>query len=178
VESAEYTVIILNLVLGFGLGWPLARRMKAVGGDSSSPRKRYVLLLLVYLIESFAFAASMGTNILGVVLALVWGGLLGRRFRCLPARPEEIRKTALRFSFYTSLPAASYLCVPIVMGLGGWSVMTAADGARFGVPEFMPAPVDTITGFCAAVALTAVVGKVVITTGTVWLVARRRERSI
>ena len=175
-ESAHYTILALNVLLGFSLGWPLARRLSDAAGGHHSWSRYYILLILVYLIESFAFAASMSTNILSIILAVVWGSLLGRRFRRARSQPRESRQIALRFSFYTSLPAASFLCVPIVMALGGWSVLSADDGIRFGVPNFLPWPLNTILGFCVAVALVAVVCKVVITTGIVRLMTGREEQ--
>lgn len=174
-ESADYTILALNLVLGLGLAWPLAKRLRNAAGGHHRWSRYYILLILVYVIESFAFAASMGTNILSIILAVVWGSLLGRRFRNARSHPRETRQISLRFAIYTSLPAASFLCVPIVMALGGWSVVSSDDGNRFGVPDFLPWPLNTILGFCVAVALVAVACKAIVTTGIVRLMTRRKE---
>lgn len=174
-ESADYTILALNLILGLVFGWLLARRLSDTDNRRGGLGRYYILLLLVYLIESAAFAASMSTNILSIALAVVWGILLAWRFRRASTPHRESRRIALLFSIYTGLPAASFLCVPVVMVIGGWSVLSVADGIRFGAPDFLPWPLNTILGFCVAVALMAVVCKVAITTGIVWFVTERRE---
>lgn len=176
-ESAEYTIAAMNGVLAFGLGWPLAGHLAGEVDGLRGRRRTMILLVAVYLIESFAFAASMSTSILSILLAGLWGILLGRRLRRSRSDPGISRRIALLFSGYTALPAASFLSVPAMMALKGWSVVTSAEGIRFGVPRFLPWPLDTILGFCTAVALVTVVFKVVITSGLVRLTTDRKERT-
>jgi hypothetical protein len=68
--------------------------------------------------------------------------------------------------------------IPLACAMVGWSVTDAAAGQRFGVPEFVPWPVNTILGFCLAVAFVTAVLKVGLTVAIVrGLAVRRRGRS-
>jgi len=114
VDAAEYTIVPLNAVLAFGLAWPLASHLADALGGAGTRRRTYLPLIVVYVIESFAFNAR--------------------------------------------------------------SILSAGDGSRFGVPDFLPWPLNTILGFCVSVVLVAVIGKVVITTGIVqWMTEVRRS---
>jgi len=175
--SAEYTILAVNAIFAFGLGWPLAGRLAGEVDGLGGRGRSVILLIFIYVIESFAFAASMSTSILSILLAGLWGILLGRKLRRTRLHPGESRRIALLFSVYTCLPTASFLGIPIVMALGDWSVTTSAEGIRFGVPGFLPWPLNTILGFCTAVALVTAVLKVVITTGIVRLITARRDET-
>jgi hypothetical protein len=174
-DNAEYTILAVNLIFAFGFGWPLARRLSEALGGARGRHRFFLLLIFVYFLESIAFSASMGTNILGILLALLWGMLLSRRLRCSRNDAAESRRIALLFSCYTTLPAVSLLSVPLAMALRGWSILSQWHGLRFGVPGFLPWPLSTILSFCAAVALVAVICKVTITTGMVRLMTGRKE---
>lgn len=155
------TLVITNAVLAGGFGVPLARRLAARGG-----RRRVALWLAalggIYLAECFAFAASMATNVLGFVLAVVWGLVLRRKLAALA--PKERLRLAVRFSLYTCLPAISFASVLPLLAAGGWNLLTVEAGHRFGVPDFVPWPLATLAGFFAAVIVSAVVIKTAITT--------------
>jgi hypothetical protein len=161
-DAAEYTILALNAALGFGFAWPLAGLFSRLTGKPRRLRL-YALLVVAYVLECAAFSASMGTDVLSIVLAFLWGGILGswlRRHR--PVVPQA-RRAVVLFASYSGLPAASFLTVPVMAALGGWSVLTGEDGHRFGIPAFVPWPLNTIVGFCVAVASVAVVSKLVIT---------------
>ena len=51
-DSVEYFILVLNLVLGIGFGWLLAGRFTRLAGDRSGRMREFVFLLLVYLLES------------------------------------------------------------------------------------------------------------------------------
>ena len=160
-------MLALNLALGFGFAAPLARRVQQV---FEAPQRFFVLyavLVAVYFVESVAFAAGMATNVFTVGISFVWGLALGLMLRKSSGRPSGILKATLTFSVYTSLPALSFLAVPCMFAFTGRPVLTADGGRNFGIPGFVPWPLNTILGFSSAVALSALIFKSVITTGIV-----------
>jgi hypothetical protein len=172
-DTADCTILAVNVALGSACAWPLAGLFVSKGDGSAGRLRRFGVLIGIYCVEAAAFSASMGTDLLSVALAVVWGLLLPRRLRRLGAPLDKQRKVVLLFAGYTSLPAASLLSVPIATALGGWPILSPSAAARFGIPGFLPPPLDTILGFCSAVALVAVLLKVSITTGLAYRVIRR-----
>ena len=172
IDSAELIVVIINLILGFVCAIPLARRFSRLRHCRWGNTGSYLMLVFVYFVESIGFMAGMATNVPGVVLAFVWGILLGHWIRRSGGDLEQALRSAVLLSLYGSLPAVSLLSVPLVTALGGWSVFSAESGARFGVPAIVPWPLNTILGFCIAVALGAAVIKTTVTTGVVYFVNR------
>lgn len=177
-DSAQLALLLLNAALALAFGIPLARifgRMEVVGNNA---RKALGLLLAVYFFEGVAFMGSMATGVMSIALAAVWGILLGLRFRakCFP------RGTMLRlsggFALYTSMPAASFGFVPAICALSGWSVTSTLAGHDFGIPEFVPWPMNTILGFCVGVAIGTLIIKVALTVAIARGIAvRRGDRS-
>ena len=177
-DAAELVLIGINGALALGVGWRLSGALSRVAREPR-PRLLYLLgLLAVYGLEAAAFAASMGTNLLSFFLAPVWGLLLGSRLRASPRGIEERIRLVRSWGVYTSLPAASFLSVPLIASLGGWQVTDPGAGFRFGVPGFLPWPANTILGFHLLVALTAAVVKVFVTTGVGATILRRSARRV
>lgn len=85
-------------------------------------------------------------------------------------------RSALMLAVYSSLPAASFLSVPVVTAVVGWSILSGDAGARFGIPSFVPWPLNTILGFCLAVTAVGVVAKVVVTTALALMVIHSDHR--
>ncbi|MCJ7544989.1 MAG: hypothetical protein MUP47_10610 [Phycisphaerae bacterium] len=148
-----------SLVLGFGV--PLARRL-AAGKGRRGLAAWLAALGGIYLAECAAFSASMGTNVLGFALAAVWGLVFRRKLAALPS--GQRLRTALGVSLSTCLPAISFASVLPLVVAGGWNLLAAEAGYKFGVPRFVPWPFCTIAGFFAAVIGSALVVKTVITT--------------
>jgi hypothetical protein len=166
----------VRTVLALGLGWPLALLLSRLGQGHRSRALSFAVVLGAYLVESAAFAASMATDVLNIGLAVVWGVCIGSWASKSRIPIRESRRITRSFAFYTTLPAVSFLSVPVVGILGGWAVLDGEAGARFGIPGFLPWPLNTILGFCALVAGVAVVAKVVITTAVAgWVMRRSRN---
>lgn len=172
VDRAEVIVVIINLILGFVFAFPLARRFARLRHFRWDTKGSYLMLVLVYFVESMGFTAGMATNVPGILLAFVWGILLGNWIRRSGSKLKRALRTAVFLSVYASLPAVSLLSVPLVMRLGGWSVLSAESGLRFGIPTIIPWPANTILGFCVLVAIVALVVKSIVTTGVVYFVNR------
>jgi hypothetical protein len=174
-DAAEFAILALNVILGIVCGIPVARMFASSGLPGLDTRRALTRLVLVYFIECVAFMASMGTSILSIALAVLWGPLLGSRLRAIPARHLKASKLAGLFALYTSLPAASFLSVPMMCAISGRSVTSTQGGLVFGIPPFLPWPLNTILGFCTALAIGTVILKMVI---TICLVRRIALRSV
>lgn len=171
-DLAEYAVVGVNLVAGVGGAILLGRHLKDVSGKPA-PVARYVALLLgVYGLECAAIVAGMLVPVFTFGLAIVWGIALG-----LWLRGRAPGRAALRMSFflsvYSSLPAASFMVVPLVLGWAGWPILTVEGGARLGIPRFVPWPMNTVLGFYAAMALGVLAGTTLIIVGEVGWLSRR-----
>lgn len=96
----------------------------------------------------------------------VWGKWLRGR-----VEPHRLLGASLTLSVYSSLPALSFMTIPIVTDFSGWNVLSSADGLRFGIPEFLhlPWPFDTILGFYSVMILAVVVFKVIISVGEIFV---------
>jgi hypothetical protein len=171
-DHAGFSILILNAILGFGVAWPLSSRLIDLTGKSNRRFLFFTILVIVYFIECLAFVAGMATNIFSILLAFFWGLFLAMLLKRFCADRRNILKNSVFFSFYSSLPAMSFLSVPLLMFFNNWSITSIRDGARFGIPDFVSWPFNTILGFCSAVAITAAVAKVIITTGLVALLIR------
>ena len=115
----------------------------------------------------------MCTQVFSVGLAFVWGIVFGLWLRGrAPAR--EVLKQAFFVSIYGCLPTASFsIIIPVIMLIGGGHILSDEEGVSFGIPEFLPWPLNTILGFFTALVIGTVVLKTLITTGTVnWLIHR------
>ncbi len=172
-EPSEYILAIVNMAAGLGFAFPLSSHLYKLRAGTTRSRI-YVVLIGVYLFESVAITSGMLLPVFSFALALVWGAALGRWLPALAPRCE-IYTAALFFSLYSSLPAASFLLVPVMAAIGGWSVMDAETGYRFGIPDFVPWPLNTILGFFLAVPIGTTMLKTIITTGESGFIIRRRE---
>jgi len=178
VDSAELVILLLNVALALSFSIPLSRmfcRASVVGSDS---HKTLGILLVVYLIESLAFMGSMATGIMSVALAIVWGALLGLKLRTKEPTRQAVLRLSGAFALYTSLPAMSFVSVPAACAVSGWSVRSVSAGHSFGIPEIVPWPMNTILGFCVAVAFGTMIMKLGLTVAIARrLTFRRRSRS-
>ncbi len=175
-----YILIIVNLLVGFGCAIPIARLLSKIIRIPKKVLRYFALLICIYFVESVAVAMGMGIPVFSVVLAFLWGIIFGLWFRT-KASARDVLKTSFFLSLYSSLPAASFILIPLI-GLiehGGRYILSTEEGVRFGIPEFLhlPWPLNTILGFYLALVIGAVVFKTVITTGEVSLLIHSREKS-
>jgi len=175
-EPAEYIVVTLNLVAGFSFAVPLSRLFGRL--DREPPRifRYYVILIGIYFLECVAIVSMMLVPVLSIGLAFVWGICFGLWLRVRTSRDKAI-KTSFFLSLYSSLPAVSFIVVPVVALFAGRPILSADEGSSFGIPSFIPWPLNTILGFYAALVIGAVLFKTVITIGEVSLLIHLGERS-
>jgi hypothetical protein len=173
IDPAELALIVVNLLAGLGSAIPLAGMLARTSGRTMEVSRCYAILVGVYLVECAAVVMGMGIPVFSIGLALVWGIVLGRWLRRLAAETREAARISLYLSLYSSLPAASFIIVPVAAWLGGHAILSVDAGSRFGIPSFIPWPMNTILGFYAACALGALLFKTVVTTGeALWLIHR------
>ena len=174
-EPAEYIVVLLNLVAGFGFAVPLSKLFSRL--DREPPRFfRYFLILIgIYFLECVAIVSMMLVPVFSIGLAFVWGICFGLWLR-VRTSPHEALKTSLFLSLYSSLPAVSFTVVPVLVLFAGRPILSAEEGASFGIPSFVPWPMNTILGFYAFLAIGVVVLKTIITTGGVSLLIHFKEK--
>ena len=119
-------LVVIDLVLALAAGLVLANRL----ATHLSPRHRPWIWLLILLginvAESFAFSASMATNLLSYGLAVVWCLLyMGK----LPTREMRL------LSLYSCIPAISFLSILQPLHRAGWAMLDRQEGYRFGIPQ-------------------------------------------
>ncbi len=174
-EPVTIVLLSANAVFVGLFGWLLARSLVRSRIGTSGVRSWFLILLGVYLAECAAFSASMGTNLLGAVLAVIWGLTFGRKLQGLS--PAESRRIAARLALYTCLPAVSFACVLPLLAMEGWPILTTEGGRRLGVPGFVPWPASTVLGFFLTVVGSAVLCKTAITVSVASMLFRRRRDS-
>lgn len=176
-ESPEYALIVVNLIAGFGCAFPIAKLLSKVSGEPRWVFRYFAVLIGIYFVEGVAMVMAMGTPVFSVGLAFVWGVVFGLWLRARASRREAL-KTSLFLSLYSSLPAASFIVVPMAMWVSGWHILSAEEGVRFGIPALphLLWPLNTILGFYAALVMGAALFKTAITMGEVGLLIRLGER--
>lgn len=155
----------VNAALGLGLGLLLANMLRELHPDWSLIR-RLAVMIGVYLLECAAIAAGMLIPVFSIALAIIWGIVLGSRLR-----DQVTEDGAMRFAFYftayTCIPMVSLLSIPFMLTLDGRSVINAGEAIRFGIPDFVPWPADTILGFFLCLVVCVCALKSAITLGIV-----------
>ena len=174
-DAGGLAIIIANLILGFGCAVPVARLLAKVNGNARV-RRYYAMLIGLYFVECVAVAAGMATMVFNIALAFVWGIVLGLRLRQSSAPIREVLRAAFYLALYSSLPAVSLAVLPMLGLFAGWEVLSAEEGARFGIPRFVPWPMNTILGFFGIVGAVTLALKTAITTGGVSLMIHLSEK--
>ena len=177
--SAELVLIILNLIVGFGFAIPITLFLKKANTKPTKFFFQFIILISIYFAECIAMIIGMGIPVFSIVLAFVWGFVFSSWLRNR-ALNRQVLKSSFFLSVYSSLPAASFIVVPILMWIGGRHILSAEEGARFGIPEFLhlPWPLNTILGFYGALVIGAVVLKTLITTGIIRLKESQAHKEI
>ncbi|HUU42149.1 MAG TPA: hypothetical protein VMY39_01990 [Planctomycetota bacterium] len=173
IDPAELILIVMNLLAGLGCAVPLARHLRGMTGKPRRTSRTFAVLVGIYLVECVALIVGMGIPVFSVALALVWGVVFARWLGSR-APERQVVRASFFLALYASLPAFSFIVVPVVAFLSGWAVWSVEGGTRFGIPGFIPWPMNTILGFFAACAVGAAVLKTLITTSEVrWLMRRK-----
>jgi hypothetical protein len=169
-------LVAVNLAAGFGFAVPIARLLAGISGRPGRFLRCLAVLIGIYFVECVAFSAGMCTQVLSIGLAFVWGIIFGLWLRSRTSARRALTASFL-VSIYTSLPTASFcILIPVAALVGGGHILSAQEGTSFGIPDFLPWPLNTIFGFFVALVIGTVVLKTVITTGEVSLLIRLGEK--
>lgn len=168
-------LIIINLVAGFGFAIPIALCLRKITSGLEKFFRYFAMLIGIFVAECVAFAAGMCTQIFTFGLAFVWGIALGLWLRDF-APAKKVLKTIFFVSVYGCLPTCAFAVILIVIWLvNGNSLMNVEQADKFGIPQFVPWPFNTMLGFCVGLAIGTILLKTVITTGIVSIFIHRRQ---
>lgn len=175
-DGVGFVLVAINVAAGLVCALPVGHVLKAAW-DKQTEKPRFVAFLGgVYLIECFALALGMTIPVLNIGLAFIWGALFGLWVSARMQR-HQVLKAALYTTLYTCIPTVSILVIPLLAHIKRWDVLSAEQGVRFGIPEFLhlPVPLNTILGFYVALVIGTVILKLFITLGAVRLFVRARK---
>jgi len=174
-EPAEYIVVTLNLVAGFSFAVPLSKLFSRLDREPPRVFRYYVILIGIYFLECVAIVSMMLVPVLSIGLAFVWGISFGLWLRARTP-PQKALKASFYLSLYSSLPVVSFIVVPVLALSAGRPILSADEGTSFGIPSFVPWPMNTILGFYAVLAIGVLVLKTVIISGGVSLLFHLKEK--
>jgi hypothetical protein len=164
------SLALTNLVGGLILGGFLAVGFSRLTKKQNRFFKYLVLSLGLYFLECAAFAWGMGTQILSIILSIEWGILFGLWLKGLATQKRIIRQM-LFVSLYGCLPTVSFSAILLIVWvISGNGLFNIEQARQFGIPDFVPWPLNTILGFCVALAAGTIIFKTFITTGIVALI--------
>jgi len=155
-------LVAVNLAMGFGFAPLVSSVFTRASTSSRSVFRNGILFIGIYAAESLALIFAMGMPLFSIGLAFVWGIMFRKRLK-KDLSQQELMKFSLHLSLYSSMPLVSFITVPIIASIHGWHMLDSAQGMHFGIPEFLPWPLDTIFGFFSVLIITALMLKVLIT---------------
>jgi len=134
---------------------------------------RYLVMMLgLYFLECVAFTWGMCTQVFTIALSFIWAVLFGLWLRGI-APVKKIIKTCLFVALYGCLPTVSFAAIlSVVWAIGGKGLLNVEQAYQFGIPDFVPWPLNTMLGFCIALATGTIILKTTVTTGIIALIAR------
>jgi hypothetical protein len=166
------SLALTNLVGGIALGVFLATGFTCLTRKPNRFFKYLMLSLGLYLFECIAFAWGMCTQIFSIILSIEWGILFGLWLKGVAPQKQIIRQM-LFVSLYGCLPTISFAALLLVIWIiSGNGLLNVEQAYKFGIPDFVPWPFNTILGFCVALAAGTIILKTTITTGIVALIVR------
>jgi hypothetical protein len=169
------SLIAANLAAGFGFAVPIAKQLRAISGSQKGILRYVAMLLGIYFLECVAFTWGMCTQVFTIALSFIWGVLFGLWLRGV-APAGKIMRTCLFVALYGCLPTISFAAVVfIVWVIAGNGLLNVEQAYQFGIPDFVPWPLNTMLGFCIALAAGTIILKTVFTMGIAGLIARGNQ---
>jgi hypothetical protein len=163
-------LLIANAAMGLGIGLLMARALRGLSSGWSFARCLAVMFG-VYLLECISIAAGRLIPVFSLALALIWGIVFGKWLLGRGTMREQMG-FAGKLSAYTCVPWATFLAIPCVFVLTGRSILDTGEAIKFGIPNFVPWPANTILGFFLCLVIVVSILKICITVGVVWLYVR------
>lgn len=169
------TLVITNLIAGFGGAVPLAKELGRLMGKPNRFLCYFAMFVGIYFLEGIAFTFGMCTQVFTIALSFVWGAIFGLWLKDFAPKRSIIRQM-LFVSLYGCLPTVSFaLIISIFWVVNGNGLLNVEQAYQFGIPDFVPWPLNTILGFCVALAAGTIILKIVFTTGIAALIIRKKN---
>lgn len=174
ISSLVLTNLVGGVILGIILAIGFARLTK-----KPEHFVRYIALSAgLYFLECVAFAWGMGTQIFSIILSIEWGILFGMWLKSL-APQEQIIRQMFFVSLYGCLPAVSFSVILLIIWvISGNGLLNVELAYKFGIPDFVPWPFNTVLGFCVALAAGTIILKTFITAGIIALIVRDKKSRV
>jgi hypothetical protein len=178
-DSTETTILLAltatNLAGGSVFAVFLARGFGRLTGNKNRFLRYVAMMLGLYFLECVAFTWGMCTQVFTIGLSFVWAVLFGLWLKGLAPAGKIVRQM-LFVSLYGCLPTVSFAAVLfIVWVIAGNGLMNVEQAYQFGIPDFVPWPLNTMLGFCIALAAGTIILKTAFTTGIAGLIARGNQ---
>jgi hypothetical protein len=166
------TLLVTNLAAGLGFAFPLTYRFREITSQQNRFLKFYALTIGLYFIEGVAFGAGMCTQVFTIGLSFVWGLIFGRRLKGI-APTGKIIKQIILISLYGCMPTILFsVIITVFWILSGNGLLNVEQASNFGIPDFLPFPLNTVFGFCVALAAGTILIKTSIASVIVKLLVR------
>jgi hypothetical protein len=166
------TLAITNLIAGFGCAVPLAKGLGQLTGTPNRFLRYFAMFVGIYFLECVAFTFGMCTQVFTIGLSFVWGAIFGLWLKGLAPKRDIIRQI-LFVSLYGCLPTVSFALIILIFWIVSGNVLLNVEQAvRFGIPDFVPWPLNTMLGFCVALAAGTIILKTAVAAGIAALVVR------
>lgn len=159
------TLAITNLIACFGCAVPFAKGLGRLMGTPNRFLRYFAMLVGIYFLECVAFTWGMCTQVFTIALSFVWGVLFGLWLKGLEPKRNIIRQI-LFVSLYGCLPTVSFALIILIFWIvSGNGLLNVEQSRQFGIPDFVPWPLNTMLGFCIALAAGTIILKTGLTTG-------------
>ena len=164
---------VTNLAGGLIIGVFLAKAFSRLTDKKKRFFRYFAMVLGLYLFECLAFAWGMCTQVFSVALSILWGIIFGMWLKDIAPRKQIIRQM-LFVSLYGCLPTISFsMIIAIFWVIGGNGLLNVEQASNFGIPDFLPFPLNTILGFCVALAAGTIILKTGFAAGITSLIVRK-----
>jgi hypothetical protein len=164
---------VMNLAGGLIIGVLLAKGFSRLTDRRNHFFRYFAIVLGLYFFECIAFAWGMCTQVFSVAISILWGILFGMWLKSIAPRKQIIRQM-LFVSLYGCLPTISFSVVITAFWImSGNGLLNVEQASNFGIPDFVPFPLNTVFGFCVALAAGTIILKTAFATGITSLIIRK-----
>ena len=161
-----------NLVGGSVLAVFLARGFGRLTGNKNRFLRYVAMMLGLYFLECVAFVGGMCTQVFTIAISFIWAIVFGLWLKGLAPSGKIVRQM-LFVSLYGCLPTVSFGTLLVIFWMiAGNGLLNVEQATRFGIPDFVPWPLNTMLGFCIALATGTIILKATVTIGIIALIAR------
>ena len=158
---------VTNMILCFGCAFPLTKEFNKITSGHNRFFRYFVMFVGIYFLEGIAFTSGMCTQVFTIGLSVVWGAIFGLWLKGLMSKLNIIRQVIF-VSLYGCLPTVSFALILLFFWIiCGNGLLNTEQAHKFGIPDFVPWPIDTMLGFCFALAA----GTIILKTGLATIIA-------